>query len=40
MNSDSAKVMFRDQVHYLNLIQDNGEWKIVSNFIQPKISHG
>ena len=35
-----AKLMFRDQIHYLQLINDNGSWKIISDLITKKQMHG
>lgn len=35
-----ARLMFRDQIHYLNLINDNGSWKIISDLITEKQMHG
>lgn len=35
-----ARLMFRDQIHYLNLINDNGSWKIISDLITQKKMHG
>lgn len=35
-----ARLMFRDQIHYLHLINDNGSWKIISNLITKKQTHG
>jgi len=35
-----AKLMFRDQIHYLQLINDNGSWKIISDLITKKQIHG
>ncbi|TJY34067.1 S41 family peptidase [Pontimicrobium aquaticum] len=35
-----ARLMFRDQIHYLHLINDNGSWKIISDLITEKQMHG
>lgn len=35
-----ARLMFRDQIHYLHLINDNGSWKIISDLITKKQMHG
>ncbi|MER3317719.1 MAG: S41 family peptidase [Allomuricauda sp.] len=34
-----ARLMFRDQIHYLHLINDNGSWKIISDLITKKRMH-
>ena len=34
-----ARLMFRDQIHYLNLVNDKGSWKIISDLITPKKGH-
>ncbi|MEP1035547.1 S41 family peptidase [Ekhidna sp.] len=36
----TARLMFRDQIHYLHLINDNGTWKIISDLITLKQMHG
>jgi hypothetical protein len=35
-----ARIMLRDQIHYLHLINDNGTWKILSDLITKKQMHG
>lgn len=35
-----ARLMLRDQIHYLNLINDKGSWKIISDLITMKERHG
>jgi hypothetical protein len=35
-----ARLMLRDQIHYLHLINDNGSWKIISDLITRKQMHG
>jgi len=35
-----ARLMFRDQIHYLHLVNNNGSWKIVSDLITRKQMHG
>lgn len=35
-----ARVMFRDQIHYLHLVNDNNSWKIISDLITKKQMHG
>lgn len=35
-----ARLMLRDQIHYLHLINDNDSWKIISDLITMKERHG
>ena len=35
-----ARLMFRDQIHYIHLINDNDSWKILSDLITMKQKHG
>jgi retinol-binding protein 3 len=35
----SARLMFRDQIHYLHLVNDNGRWRIISDLIVKKQRH-
>ena len=36
----TARLMFRDQIHYLHLVNENGQWKILSDLIVKKEMHG